>query len=145
MHDHLSLCGRGSMPPPGSLTFPPDDELLTPAQVCAKLKIRPKTLYDWISSGTAPPLVKVGRQNRFPASLLQAYLAGRLHSGRGSALASFEALLEAIANDDDAAVVIAAANFKAAVTALDNDARGTVQRIVQAGLSFENDGRGAST
>ena len=53
-----------------------DDELLTPDEVCAYLKIKKDWLYDQVEAGHFP-CVRVGRQLRFRRSQLIGFLDAR--------------------------------------------------------------------
>ena len=58
-----------------------DDEFLTRADVCDRLKISRKTLWEWTRDGIAPPTVKIGGTVRYPKSLLEKFLEGRVQAG----------------------------------------------------------------
>jgi hypothetical protein len=57
-------------------------ELLAPKRVTERLGVHEPTLTDWRYRQTGPPFVKVGRLIRYPARLLEQWLAERL---RGNA------------------------------------------------------------
>lgn len=65
-------------------TTMPTDRLLTEAEAAALLNLQPGTLRYWRSTGRIgqPPFVRIGRQVRYRASDLAAYMDG-LTAGAG--------------------------------------------------------------
>ena len=57
-----------------------DDELLTRAQLCDRLKVTTRTLYDLERKGIAPPRIKVGGSTRYPKSLLEKFLQSQIQT-----------------------------------------------------------------
>lgn len=53
-------------------------EYLIPAEVCAKLRVRPRTLEIWRSRGVGPAYVKVEGRVLYPSDLLEQYIAARI-------------------------------------------------------------------
>jgi hypothetical protein len=65
-----------------SIATPPNlGELLEPKRVTERLGVLDATLTDWRYRKKGPPFVKVGRLVRYPAPLLEQWIAERLWSG----------------------------------------------------------------
>ena len=58
-----------------------DSEYLTLSELCAWLKVKPATVYDWTHSAFIPH-VKLGRLLRFERAVILAWLADRERTGR---------------------------------------------------------------
>jgi excisionase family DNA binding protein len=60
-----------------------EEELLTPEELMAKLKLPSKNwLYQHVHAGTLPfPFVKIGRYLRFPAAAIQKYIESQTRGG----------------------------------------------------------------
>ena len=59
------------------------DEMLTPTELSAELKVSRRTLARWRATGTGPPFVRAGRSPRYRWADVQAWLQreGRSESG----------------------------------------------------------------
>jgi predicted DNA-binding transcriptional regulator AlpA len=57
------------------------DEFLTRDELCSRLKISKKTLWTWERDKIAPPKVRIGGSVRYPARLLEQFLADRTTKG----------------------------------------------------------------
>lgn len=57
-----------------------DDDLLTRAEVCDRLKITKRTLFELERKGVAPPMIKIGGSARFPKSLFDKFLRDRVRA-----------------------------------------------------------------
>jgi excisionase family DNA binding protein len=51
-----------------------DDELKTTDELAKKLKIKPKTLSEWLSAGKGPPFIRLGKVIRYRESDIKAWL-----------------------------------------------------------------------
>ncbi len=54
------------------------DELLTPREVAARLKIQRKTLLGWRRNGGGPPSIKIGKRVRYPKIVFEKWFAKRI-------------------------------------------------------------------
>jgi excisionase family DNA binding protein len=59
------------------------DKLLTPQQVCDRLGIRPKTLYEWVSQKRIEVVKLSARCNRFRESVIQRMIDERTVEAAG--------------------------------------------------------------
>ena len=59
---------------------PADDEYLTRDEVCERLKISKRTLWEWTRAGIAPPRIKVGGTLRFPKASLDNFLQAHVEA-----------------------------------------------------------------
>ena len=64
-----------------------DDELLTRTQLCDRLNVTTRTLWDWEQKGVAPPRIKVGGSTRYPKSLLEKFLQSQIQTAKKTAAA----------------------------------------------------------
>lgn len=62
------------------------DELLTPKQAAAYLKVATTTLEGWRSKGGGPAFTKIGRKVGYPAHRLQAWLETRTRTSTSEQL-----------------------------------------------------------
>lgn len=62
-----------------------DDELLTRAQLCDRLKITTRTLYELERKGISPPRIQVGGSTRYPKSLFDEFLKEHFQTAVDSA------------------------------------------------------------
>ena len=51
-----------------------DDEFLTRDDICERLKISRRTLWEWERNDIAPPSIKIGGSIRFPKLLFDEFL-----------------------------------------------------------------------
>lgn len=58
-------------------------EFLTLEELCAWLKVKPATVYDWVHIGFIPH-VKLGRLLRFEKAMIMSWLSERAQAGRAS-------------------------------------------------------------
>lgn len=58
-----------------------DDELLTPTELAARLKVPVGTLHQWAYLGRGPAYVKVGRMRRYLKAEVDRWLAANRHTG----------------------------------------------------------------
>ena len=58
-------------------------EFLTLEELCAWLKVKPATVYDWVHIGFIP-YVKLGRLLRFEKATIAAWITERTRAGRAT-------------------------------------------------------------
>jgi excisionase family DNA binding protein len=70
------LTGITRDPKPSAIATPPAIEpMLTRAEVCELVRVRPETLCRWMKTGQGPKPVKLGRLVRYRRSEVDRYLA----------------------------------------------------------------------
>lgn len=58
-----------------------DDEYLTRDDVCERLRISRRTLWEWESKSICPPRIKVGGAVRYPKSLFNQFINDHIQVG----------------------------------------------------------------
>ena len=74
----LYLCSMTNPTRSRKVPTPPVGELLTPQQAASRLGVTLGCMVDWRYKRVGPPVVKLGKLCRYPADLLERWIADRL-------------------------------------------------------------------